>query len=309
MHIDKNSRVVVLPSPGSYQVIEVPSSRDLSQKKSMLIQNGQLMEINEIKGTPKSSMPKLNNGGAVKSLLFEGANADIPGFVLQSPLMLVGTPFNIVYLMISIMYHNQDVFTKRFITLEDVIDQLGQIHSGEWVTAISNEQYVASLAKVCEMIDENGEQFYKFSLEKAVQFIKSKVEALKAHFDAKKEELSLYNTFKQQVLDPTNDSPIPSEVIDQLTLKSSINFVCDSYLTGEFKARISEGHNFDEVENWIAKVENNKKSLEVVEESLKEVVKTTTKANRVQKKAKVTKKVVKKVAVGKGALDGFFKKN
>lgn len=317
MEVDKSTKVILLPKEdvNQYTVVNLPLSKDLSRSKPFFI-NGDgslILELNEVTGdnqyTKKEGAPILKTGDAVKSFIFENTLTSIPsGFVLESSHMITTSRFSLVYLLQSILHNNQDVFSKRYITLEDVCDLIESLCSEkDWVHKISPATYQRSLAIICQEIDENDELFYKYSAEKSLAFVSAKIDALVALLKQQREKISLYNHLYSKLLDPTESFSVTSDIVDQMVVRYAIDFVCDSYCLAEVKNEMVRKHDFTKLDAHIDGIATKQKNLLIVEENITTVVKTTAAAKKKEVK-KVKKKEVKKIAVGKGALDGFFKK-
>ena len=340
MEVDKSTKIILLPkdTEDQYTLVHLPLSKELQKSKPFFI-NGdgsEILELNEITGenkyTKKEGAPILKNGDSVRSFIFELAippkkalsNGDLSngntsldnhrassgGFVLESSHMITTTKFNLTYLLQSILHTNQDLFTKRYITLEDVCDLIESLCTEkDWVHKISPSTYQRSLATICQVIDENDEFFYKYSPEKSVEFISTKINKLVTFLKENREKVSLYNHLYSKLLDPTESIVVTDDIIDEMVLRYGIDFVCDSYCLDVIKMELMNKHDFSKLEAHIEGIAAKQKNLLVVEENITSVVKTTAAAkNNIKIEKKGKKKEVKKIAVGKGALDGFFKK-
>ncbi|KAK6457285.1 ribonuclease H2, subunit B [Scheffersomyces xylosifermentans] len=325
LYVDANSRVILLPKSSetsSYQLVDIPIPRDLSRTKPYLVNEGNdqktsIYDLSEVKNdnpyTVQDNVPVLKNGDPVKSFIFEASGEE--GAVIQSGKVLVANKFDITWLLISIFY-SKDQFTKNFITVEDVMDKLAAIFSqnDKWVHTLSDQCYSESLVKICESIVENREMFYKFSIEKTFEFVKNKVELLR-EFIAKGEN-SIITNIKGKLTDKTAAiQDIPETILALMILRYSVDFVCDSYVGSKFKKEFLTytKYDFTELDNYLTELQDKQKNLQVVEANMNAVAQssaqTSSKKKKEDSKKKTTlKKVVKKVAVGKGALDGFFKK-
>ncbi|KAG5419298.1 hypothetical protein I9W82_003065 [Candida metapsilosis] len=362
MQVDKDSQVIILPrskdnssAPKEYKIINLPvsssaTSSSSSTTKSFLIQDPNIYELNVIKGD--NSSVKLKSGDAVKSFIFEpvaNQNAsqlgdDAPptsndGAVLQSCHTLIASPYNFTYLLITIFEKHGDKFS-RFHTLDDIRDTLSSLESGhDWVYDIPRSVFVKSLTHVCESIveggsgsemkdDENedgGDRFYKYSSIKSIEWVNTKVLALKEwtlYSNKGSSTNSIMSKIKKELYDPTaagdtsNNNDHQDELTNQMALIYAIDYICDSY-TPSLKPKIIShfNYNFTQVDDHLSTLKQKQKNLEAVEANMNEV--NTTTANTVKSSAAAAaaaakknnkKKPVKKVAVGKGALDGFFKK-
>ncbi|KAI3406230.2 hypothetical protein KGF56_001072 [Candida oxycetoniae] len=319
MEIDKSSKVIVLPrlSPEKdlieYKVVDLPIAT-LSSTKPYLITTQEVYELNTIKGD--DSKVKLSNGEAVKSIILEPQDHDIPGAVIQSGDVILATKFNIVYLLISIFDRHLSKF-RNFKTLEDIKDSLSSIvEEYSWIYDIPDTVYYRSLPVICDQIIEgNDEKFYKYSNEKSMSWVNDKIEAM-SKFVREEKGNSILKRINMELNDPTNiESKVDTDVLQSTITRYSIDFICDSYLIPDIKPKLINQFKYDftKMEKYLLGLSQKRKNLEAVEANMSDVNRITsnTKSNsnsNSRKQAMVKKKATNKVAVGKGALDGFFKR-
>lgn len=318
MNVDEGTKVILLPKyEGLYKIIKLPNILEQKSLKPYLLHKDQLYELREIKGdnpylANEKKRPVIpHSGESVKSFIFESTTN---GCVIQSPNLIVSSKFNLVYYLISIM-HNNNSFSKRFITIEDFLDSISSIfENNEWVNAILMLMYTSALSKICETIEENDEMFYKYSNDKVVEYLNNKVTQLVTYLSANS-DLSIMYKIKQELYDPISEgsNEIPLDILQLSVAKHSIDMICGSYTPVEVRDQVlnNGSYDFEKLKTFLKNIQIKRKELELVESNMNEVVETTTKVEvkkNDSKKKVVKKKQVKKVAVGKGALDGFFKK-
>lgn len=318
MTVDSNTKTILLPKNcGPYKIIKLPDLLNESVLKPYLLNETQLYELREINGcnpylpndNKRPVIPK--TGESVKSIIFESSDQ---GYVVQSAKLIVSSKFNLVYYLISIMYNNES-FSKRFITFEDFSDTISSIYKdNEWVSTIPTDLFTISLSEICETIEENGETFYKYSNDKVIEYMDSKVNELIC-FLSSRSDLSIMSKIKQELYRPIEEgnNEIPSDILHLSILKHSIDLICGSYTPNEIKINLmkSKNYNFDKLETYFKELRSKRKEIELVESNMNSIVESSSKAATTKKaeaKNKPKKKEAKKVAVGKGALDGFFKK-
>ncbi|KAI5970638.1 hypothetical protein CANMA_000305 [Candida margitis] len=265
------------------------------------------------------------------------------GAVLQSCHTLIASPYNFTYLLIAIFEKHGDKFS-RFHTLDDIRDTLSSLESGQdWVYDVPRKVFLKSLANVCKSIIEScggggGEEeedkiseqdsddrFYKYSSTRSTEWVNSKIVALHQWIlhsdgDNRPPTNSLMTKIKKELHDPTvtNDPSANQdqqqqqhELINEMALIYAIDYICDSYIANLKPKIISQyNYNFTKVDGYLTSLKQKQKDLEAIEANMNEVITTTANSNKSASAAKKNgkKKPVKKVAVGKGALDGFFKK-
>lgn len=312
MNVDEHTKVIVLPEKHqSFTILSLPFE---SNSKKVLLSDDQLYELRQIDGnnpyiqdSKKPVIPRL--GMSVKSYIFEN---EIQGQVISNPNLIASSKYNLIYWLIQITYSNRSKYSSRFITFDDFIDKL----SSEYAIVSSLTKIIEEkMPEIFEVINEGGEVFYKLSINKIFQKLNDKVNKL---FETlkKNESFSITTKIKQDLYSDVNNTEIPISILNLSILKYSIDLIFESYLNKDIKQDFIKAHkiNFIELDNYCKELKEKKKSLEVIESNMNSIVQTTTKANnnrnsaKTVTKKKTTKKEVKKVAVGKGALDGFFKK-
>ncbi|ABN66146.2 predicted protein [Scheffersomyces stipitis CBS 6054] len=318
--VDSNSRVILLPkseTPVTYKVVDLPTSRDLTSYNSYLLDKDTLYELGDVRNdnpyVKKENMPLLKNGDAVKSFIFEDEQNG-EGAIIQSSSVIVSSKFDLAWLLIAIFYkHNQ--FSKNYISAEDVMDKIAGVFSGngndQWVHKIPYFLYEQSLAKISESIDESGDSFFKFSLKKSFEFVEKKVERLQTYFASG--DNSVLVTIKGKLTDTTlAEHTIPEPILKSMVLRYAVDYVCDSYIGSEFKKEFISfvKYDFSDLDKYLDVLQERQKNLQIVESNMNSVAQTSASASKkkVELKKGKKKEVKKKVAVGKGALDGFFKK-
>lgn len=317
MQTDKHTRTILLPDNESdFKIIRIPDFLRNKIPGLYLIGNSQLYELKEIRGG--NNQIRTIKDEAVKSIILESETEE--GHVIQTANVVVATKFNLVYLLISIMWNNEK-FRKRFITYEDFIDSLvALLEMNEWVEEIPENLLRQSLLKICDRIEENDEDFYKYSQKRVFDFIEEKVQKLATCIKSNPKFVFL-SKISQELIPPIElpeTEMVPLQVMDSSIVHQSINFICGSYLPEELKSQFIEGrkYNFEALDQHLKKVRAQKDAYKVsqgYQDSIVADAKASrgSKANKNKNDKRRTqnkKKPVEKVAVGKGALDGFFKK-
>lgn len=305
------TKVILLPENGlgSYSVLDLPTAKNLEVSKPFLFQDSQLYELKLINGNNPHAVlanaPQLANNDGVRSWIFE----DSEGMVVQSGNLVVSSKFNLCYLLLSLLYKNPEMFTQRFITIEDLLDKFSSLY-GELITSIPKEVFQQNLPTICEIVSQDEEDYYKFSLAKANEFINGKVTNLVKFIENGNNSLADVITAK---ISDASTLDVPANIREQAQLNYAIEFVCNSYTLPSFKDQFVASRQFDftELNAYLLKLTESQKNRAIAEQSVNNIAASN--ANATKKKLsqpkKTTKKpAAKKVAVGKGALDGFFKK-
>ena len=330
MNIDKTNKVIILPAqPKSecsieYKIINLPTS-NLTSTKPYLVDSDSIYELNTILGN-NTAYQLPTSGDAVKSYIFEPEDPSIEGGLLQSSKTIITSPFNFTYLLISIFHTHQEKFRNTFKTIDDIRDSLESLGEYTWVYDVPERIYLLSLDSICESIIEgNQERFYKYSVNKAMDWVNGKVTAL-SNFIFEEKGNSIMRKIQLELNDPTSiEGHIDEEVLQNTVMCYAIDYVCFSYLCKGVREVLVENlkYDFTKMETYLAEIKKKQRDLQIVDANMNEVNQTTSNANKTNIKdhnqnrnrnqSKNTqqlkrKKPVQKVAVGKGALDGFFKK-
>lgn len=305
MEVDHSARIVLLPeSVSSLQILPLIYG---GFARSVLIADNELYELREIHGPSTYDAhpePTLPSGEAVKSILIEGLN-DPHGAVVGSPSVLNSTPFNIIYYLLWSMSEKQENYTSRFHALDDILDDCN-LPSYE---AVVRQKAKESLSPICDVITENGEDFYRFCPLKAFDYLEVKVRALQKLI-LESPGYAILGLIKAKGALLGENAPL--EIQELQTLNYSIDLIFGSYLSEALKKQFLQdrGIDFSELTIYLKQQENKKKELAVIEDNMEAVVLATKLANSsLKSRNKTVKKLSKKVAVGKGALDSFFKRS
>ena len=286
--MDKDSKVIILPESNiPFKIIKLPTSTKLDTFKSYLLQESTLYELNIIDGSTDENIAKLKSGAAVKSFIFE------PGYVLQSPNVVISNKFNFTYLLISLIKQQQKKFDDRFIALEDFKDILNV----DWIYHLPNEIITNSLNIICETVCQNSEEFYKYNNDKCLNWIHDKILKLKSFII--ENNTSILQKIKIE-LSP-NMQEIPNDKLHELSLVYALDYITSSYCNVKSELIEKFDYKLDDLNNYLQKLKELEKNIEVMEANI-DSLKTSNKTQQAKKKS-TTKKVVKR-----GAIDSFFKK-
>lgn len=317
MLVNKNTKVLVLPeSAKALQVIKLPDVVNNRAPKAFVIgEEGILYELREVNGynpydDQASSRPVVpKTGEPIKTMVFEMEGG---GFVLSGANMVVSSRFNFSYFLISLFWSNQSL-NKRFMNLDDICDTLsGYYEQAEWVHLIPVLLYKSSLNQICDTIEENGDTFYKFSQERVEDFLHLRIAALAA-FLKERPEMAIVYKIKLNLYPPLledEQNSIPTEILEMAILRNCVDLIVGSYLQNDIRLNILKKYSFDKLDEYLTDIQAQRKQRELAEAQLDSVVEITSRNEKKSSKGKQTtskKKMVKKVAAGKGALDAFFK--
>lgn len=314
--MEADSKVILLPAGrllASYRILRIPDPQDLDRVIPILIDlDLRIYLVGEIKGdSTYAKGVQLKCGGAVKSFIFENCDSTGAGFVLQNPNTLVTNVFDPTFLFITILYCNPEIFSKRFITYEDLSDQISNKY-GSWIHDFDKTHVMECLERVCDSINEGDEPFYKFLETRAASFVHGRVETLKSFFVAHP-KLSIHSVIREHIVPPHQElSDVPASVIESAIQHYAFDMVCGSYLLPAMKAIIIKHfqYDFDELNQHISKIQESLRNLLIVEENMNALASSgnTKNSKKAASAPKNKRAAAKKVDVGKGALDGFFKR-
>ncbi|ODQ79739.1 hypothetical protein BABINDRAFT_166849 [Babjeviella inositovora NRRL Y-12698] len=339
MTIDKKStRVILLPkAPGSetHSVLTLPHPRTQEPANYIIITNSEskpavstLYELKEISGKnphhqQQQLAPETKDGKTVKSLIFERyegtGGPSTQGLVIQDPAMTIATRYNLAYTLIAYFTSSSNTST-RYQSLEDLIDSISAVGLfTDFSSKIPEAMIKAALQPICETITENvGEDdvevYYRFSRARCLEFLMAKVTKLAGHFP----ESIMEAHIKPMLFSPTFASSADSEtgndeVVYQCKLKYSA-FLIGSYLSPEFITELMKQLDITKLVVYLDELKANKEKAALAEENMRLLAEQSAGAGKSKKKPTATKKATKKatlprkVAIGSGALDGFFKK-
>lgn len=238
------------------------------------------------------------------------------------------TPFSPLYLLLS---HFKSLLQKQFqddkqldtnnhkrlLSYEDLTDSIYE--KNKFIELLAKD-YNINLKPLLELIcdsssipsmdsddDDEDQFFYKISIEKIKKIIIQKVDGLV-------EMLSLKESFKS--LKIRMETMFPNGVPDDIKLliwRQQAISLLSNYID-QWYIDISVTYNFELLDKFIDEKKEQERAQEMIEESIQQLHEGTAAVLSAQKskKAKVVKKPTKPktppVAVGKGALDMFFKK-
>ncbi|EDK37635.2 hypothetical protein PGUG_01733 [Meyerozyma guilliermondii ATCC 6260] len=317
MLVHSDTRIFLLPASlesTQLDIIQLPLAN--KSVASFLVKENQVFELKNLgsknpwlKNDKSVTLPR--TGGAVKSLIIE---TDESGAVLQSPDMIMATKFDLSFIFITIMAES-DTFSKRYISYQDILDTIGS--QNPWINDLSDTLIINCLGKICETVVENQETFYKYSSEKTAEMLSEKVNKLEKSIS--NSSFVINDTIRQILHDPSSANlEIPSDIYNLAVMQHCIDLVC-CYIP--FKVRESVikkmGSDFSPLDAYMKELKQKKKALDAAEQAMNEVAASTANAKKANAKlngkangkTKPKKKQVAKVAVGKGALDGFFKRS
>lgn len=314
-------QVIILPkhSAGPFQILNLPNPHDHVMNKFLLDKSSlQILELKKINyKNPHLTGQKVvttRDGQVIKSLLLTNEN---DGMVLEKLEFLVGTNYDITWLLLSNYeravesINNDDSFKPRLLPKQDMIESWQDSHSVlSGIPAFffeNNDRLDVSISKIFDILVENDESYYRLSIPKILKFLSDKVNLILDKFPE-----SLYKKLIKQKLLISVEEELSLELIRSAKIHHSINLI-SCYISTLLISKLNKIYEKELViyKDHLARMSNMKSLQNVALDNLNNLNSNLKVEKRVmtqQNKAVKKKKVVAKVAVGKGALDGFFKK-
>lgn len=302
-------RIVRLPHPKtlkSVQYLYDEKEKKLFELKKMTFDNPH----------QPSQVRKTARGEVLRSLMFCPADTRKTLFVESSDI-LVATPFNPVYFLLSFFAPQlekceYESSNPRLKTFDDLIeDWMDDSSSLQKLPVLEDESSSRKLlAAISESVEEGGETYHKISVEKIMLFLNEKLQAICCAFP---------DSILQQLVTPDLTSPlssvsgerIPEELVAAFKHRHAIHLL-GSYLHSYYIEKLYEtAPNSVVLNSHLKLVQQQVLEQKLAEENLQklnESLSNEKKRKGNQKGNAKTKKPAQKVAMGKGALDSFFKK-
>ncbi|CCF58308.1 hypothetical protein KAFR_0E01540 [Kazachstania africana CBS 2517] len=269
-----------------------------------------------------------NESQPIKSMFLLNEDDRKDGYVLESSTFKHATIYDLTYSLIGFYFKNSvtedekdyidcDIKSEessesdRYLTLRDYHDLLTDSHDKNWAF-VSMESLETALVKICDTIEEAGDSYYKIRLHKIIGFLSSKVLKIVDNFP---KSLNLPIDYPEdikycgKVVLACNlmISLIPKEAYRKLR-QSSENTGSTSEDT-DILENISISGCFDKYNKYKKEIAAQVAEKELLTQTAMNVGLGSKSGKQAIKKGirKVTV-AKKKVAVGKGAIDGFFKR-
>ncbi|QPG74041.1 hypothetical protein FOA43_001360 [Brettanomyces nanus] len=310
--IDQNTiRLVLLPkynsSISSYTTISLKDPTNDGESRQFLVSQpeNKLYSLNktDFKDQYKEKQKVTKNGQPIKSLMLTTTTKSNCLIIGKTPEIYVGTIFNQIYFLLSffVQFLRQDHL--RLLSYDDLCEMFEDSESlGSLIKM--KISFKESLETICETVRENGETFYKVSEARILDYINQRVDRIFEHFPCSLKSQLLRKLQRVNNLVPSTEVIKLSHINASIDLLSS--FV-DKYYLNKVRARYDFGP-LIEYHEKLAQMEEMNKVAEDNLERLNEKLQNNGSSKRKRKQIG-TKKVVKRIAVGKGALDMFFGKN
>ncbi|AQZ15946.1 RNH202 (YDR279W) [Zygosaccharomyces parabailii] len=256
------------------------------------------------------------DGQSVKSTFITNELNPEDGYVIEEGNFRYVTKYDITFNLIGFFYRHcvmdeekdylkgdtKDINSQcdnRSLGWRDYQDLLIDTHDSEWCH-ISSHILQKGLENIAEPIEEAGDVYYKITPEKIVHCLVRKVKQILEHF-------------------PSNLPPLvslPPDIVEYAKVSIAVNFLISLIPKPAYCSLVKYSGETLNISEAIEKYQEYKKHLKDVGKEKELLVQTAMSVglptNRgPEKPKKIIKKVTvkKKVAMGKGAIDGFFKKS
>lgn len=290
MLVNNDSRLIFLPKEinGSYQLVSVAGESFILH--DLILYQLRAMETNE---TPSSFVLEMQNDhGAVMN------NSDYK--------ILVATKFNLNFKLFLLLQR-----ATRGKSIDNLVDdELSGIidcdRNGKGIPLEVIEKYLQD-ASIWDVITEAGEAYYRYNQEKCLKWLQLRVERL-VEFHLNYPYSSIVKQFKKDYDDASQ------QMIELHIRRFAVGFITHAYGLGTLFDPLSKLYDFSLLDEMIQAQKETLKQRQLVEANLRATSDTSNNQKKRPSTAKASankrgKKAAPKVAVGKGALDSFFKKS
>ncbi|KAH3676384.1 hypothetical protein WICMUC_002015 [Wickerhamomyces mucosus] len=313
----QTAKVVFLPDSNltESKILNFPHPRT-TESHSYVLSNNVLFELKELDGdnpheklnhmrptTKKDNLP-------VRSFILENNEDPENSVILENGNLILSTKYNFAYVLISYfttqIRENEKRFS-RYQSIEDFIEILSENIPS--ILELPESLVQKSLVSITDSIREGESDFYRYSEDKILQFLRNKVEKLSKNFPS-----SVSEKIVKPLLFPINFEDEIPEIIFNLALTKYSIFILSSYLHTYWTTKLLKSYDFEDLDKYIEKTKNERIQKKAVEDQLADInqlnaanKRANGKAGPVSKKPTPSKKVASS-KLSRGPLDSFFAK-
>ncbi|KAG7695254.1 hypothetical protein KL951_003696 [Ogataea haglerorum] len=296
---EDNIRLIVVPSN-----LQTPFKTIKPYKGSQLVVNsGRVYELNKANfKDPHNTAQKLTKKQQpLKTIFLAALDVSKDSLMVGKNCELwIATKYNPVYLLLDFFTNALSRENVRMVSFQDLLEQFERSETLQDLVdnGIDLQQ---PLLQICESVDENGETFYKPSMHKIVGYLSSKVDRLAQNLPS-----ALVAATKKKLVLPGFE---PTDEVLQVRRKLLAIELIGSYVDAKYLEELKKLYPTEVLDSYMVEYKKKEQMTALAEENintLNGMNAANPKKRKVEKK--VARKEVKKVAVGKGALDGFFKR-
>lgn len=330
--LNKERRVLVLPSTidSDLKLIRLPHPSNNVSKEPIIIfhHNDKCYRLNThtfSKGSQYNQAKDLstekyhytNEQNPLKSTFLTNKSDRMDGYILESGDFRYSTKYDLCFSLCGAYYSENitqsesDYLNKytgnsvehddRFLTVRDFQDLLIDKHDQQWAH-VSVGVLESALTEISDSIEEAGDTYHKITIEKVVEWLTRKVS-------------KIVDNFPQTLPMEKN---MPADITSYARIVYSCNLLVSLIPQLVYRALITSKNDtldiagaFTKYTEYIETTLQEEKEKEIL---LQAAVKTGLGNSETKKlgvkKVVISKRItkVKKITVGKGAIDGFFKK-
>ncbi|VEU21848.1 DEKNAAC102875 [Brettanomyces naardenensis] len=309
--VDRNSfKLVLLPnSRSTYTSLKLKNPVGQEIGEYLISQpEGKLYSLNktDFKDSYNEKQRLTKNSQPLTSLLLtRSVQSASPGCLLigKAPEIYIATAFNQIYFLLSffVAFLKQDHL--RLLSYDDLMEKFEESETLESLIS-QGISFKGSLERICDTVEEGGETFHKVSKSKVIEYLKQRVTKIVGNFPASvgsQVTRKLTGNVSSGSLDLTDD------IIRLSRTRSAINLL-SSYVDDYYLRLLLKEYDFRTLDSYMEQLARIEEMNKVAEDNL-QVLNERMNESGGKKRKPVGKKqkVVKRVAVGKGALDMFFK--
>ncbi|KAG7856045.1 hypothetical protein KL919_004438 [Ogataea angusta] len=296
---EDNIRLIVVPCN-----LTTPFKAIKPYKRSQLVvNNGLVYELNKTNfKDPHNTTQKLTKKQQpLKTIFLAAMDASVDSLMVGNNCELwIATKYNPVYLLLDFFTDALSRERVRMVSFQDLLEQFEGCETLQELLE-NGVDLRKPLLQICESVDENDETFYKPSMQKIVSYLSSKVDRLAQNLPS-----ALVASTKKKLALPGFE---PTDEVLQVSRKQLAIELISSYVDAKYVAELKNLYPTEILDSYMMEYRKKEQMTALAEENintLNGMNAANPKKRKVEKK--VVRKEVKKVAVGKGALDGFFKK-
>jgi hypothetical protein len=238
-----DSCIVMLPHPRTKNPVRILRNKH------------KLWELTAVDGSNPHST-KNNSAEAsrtARSLLFDSDR------VVSNPTVIVATPINPLYFVLSTLYKNRN----KYLTAE-YIEELGEIGLEHSCETLSRQIFEPYLPLVCETLD-GEEPAYKLLNDKLIAYLSNMRDTI---IENKCVPLGMYAKGVLEPLAPIDiNATIPEGHIQQAETKVVMNFIC-SYLARDIAKLFMDSRDFTELDLHIVELNKLRKEAAITQQAL-----------------------------------------
>ncbi|KAG7887538.1 hypothetical protein KL936_004235 [Ogataea polymorpha] len=296
---EDNIRLIVVPTNIQTPLKTIKPYKGLQ----LVVNNGTVYELNKTNfRDPHNATQKLTKKQQpLKTIFLAALDASVDCLMVGNNCELwIATKYNPLYLLLDFFTDALNREHVRMVSFQDLLEQFERCETLQELLE-NGVDLQKPLLQICESVDENDETFYKPSMQKIIGYLSSKVDHLAQNLPS-----ALVASAKKKLSLPGFE---PTEEVLQVSKKQLAIELISSYVDAKYLDDLKKLYSTEILDSYMVEYRRKEQLTALAEENIN-TLNVMNAANPKKRKVekKVVRKEVKKVAVGKGALDGFFKK-